>query len=155
MNYLDSGRSSHMLKLFEFLEQYPKTRNFIKSVSVAALPNKEFDVFSGRELTTQEVGDMGYRIKGNYHNWTLSRPQVKKIWSDCEELYIMKCACSPDKTVLYIPAFTKYIEKYIKEGTINTESFVNEPHIIIMNAKQREEIILPDDYDSGIIVEII
>jgi hypothetical protein len=155
VKYIDTGSSKYMIDIFDLLSTYPKLKTFVKDHSIKYLPKKEFNVYSGREWIGQSIGDMGQRIKGNYHNWTLARPQVKKIWSNCEELYVMKTSCTPDKAILFIPAFTKYIEKSFQDGIIDLEEITSKPHIIALASKTRDEIILSDDYDSGIIVEIL
>jgi hypothetical protein len=147
--YLESSHSKHMLEVFELLEDYPGVKKWARKMSQEALPKNPFNVYAARERIDENIGDSGCRREGNPHNWTLSRHRTKEIWEGCSERYIMECKVTPTDVILYLPAFTKLMERVIFEG------LVDEPKVnVLRKAKRQEEIILPERYSSGIIVEV-
>lgn len=146
--YLESNHSKHMMEAIKLLEEYPKLKNFVSQTSQKALPKNNFAVYSARERLSEEIGEKGYRSPGNHHNWTLSRSQIKEIW-ECDEAYIMETKISPTDVIIYLPAFSKMMEKVIYEGLVD-EPMTN----VIRKAKFREEVVLSDKFDHGIIVEV-
>jgi hypothetical protein len=148
--YLDTGKSKHMSEIFSILDDYPKLKKFVKDKSMKSLPKYEFKVFAARELLDEEIGSTGYRSETGYHNWTLSKNMVEKLFKENNDYYIMECKVNPADVVIFIPAFTTMMEQLILEG------LVDEPmHNIIRDAKITDEIVLPaEKYNCGYIIEV-
>jgi len=146
--YLESGQSKHMIECFRLMEDYPKLKKHIKERSKKSLPKYTFKAYATRERLNEEIGEKGCRCDGNSHNWTLSRSMAGEIWNT-DEPYLMECSVNPDDVVIYVPAFAKDIEHVILNGLVD-EPTVN----VVRKAKILEEIILPEQYNEGIIIEI-
>ncbi|MFW6130013.1 MAG: hypothetical protein ACOC56_02440 [Atribacterota bacterium] len=75
---------------------------------------------------------------------------VNKVFKECENYYIMECKVNPEDVVIYLPAFSKLLERVILEGLVD-EPMCN----VIRECKVRQEIVLPaEKYNEGYIVEV-
>lgn len=146
--YLETRNSKHMFEIFELMEDYPKLGKFIREKSQAALPKYPFNVYSTREWLGESIGDRISRSNGR-HNWYLSKHKAKKL-SECDKYKLLECSqVSPEDVILYIPAFSKLLERCILEGLIDEPS-TN----VVREARTCEEIVLPEKYLEGVIIEI-
>jgi hypothetical protein len=146
--YLETRNSKHMFEIFGLMEDYPELAKFVRDKSVAALPKYPFNVYSTREWLGESIGDRGHRSDGR-HNWYLSKQKAKKL-TECDKFKLIECGqVSPEDVILYIPAFSKLIERCILEGLIDEPS-----KNVVREAKTCEEIVLPEKYVEGVIIEI-
>jgi hypothetical protein len=61
----------------------------------------------------------------------------------------MEAKITPDKVLIYLPAFSKDIEKLIFNGKIH------EPESnVVRKAKNLNEVVLPQNIDTGLVLEI-
>jgi hypothetical protein len=99
-------------------------------------------------MLSEEVGQICYREEGNHHNWFLNKEDaIKNLGSD-SSFYISKAKVSPDQVILFVPAFAKHLENLIYSRKI--EEREGNP---VREAKRSSEIILPENINSGIIIE--
>lgn len=149
VEYLNTGKSKHMMNALKLMEEYPVLAKYIKEKSQKELPHQPFSVYSVREHMDEEVGSPAYRSGDNPHNWYLTIPCAKDNCDHLHDHYVMEAKISPDKALIYLPAFSKDIEKLIFSGKIQ------EPETnVVRKAKSLHEIILPSHIDSGVVVEV-
>lgn len=148
IGYLDTNKSRYMMEAFSLLEEYPKLKEYVKEKSLEGLPKNSFSVFSARERFNEEKGQPGYRTGDNPHNWSLTKHQARQNAALVEKAIIIEAKISPDKVILYVPAFTKLMEKLILSGKIE-EPKTN----VIRKAKLQNEVILPQSINTGLIIE--
>lgn len=147
IEYVETRRSKPMLEIFELLDEYPKLKKYVKEMSKKKLPKNEFAVYSGRERLDEEVGSEGKRAGDNPHNWYMSQFTARES-ADVDDGYLIETKVTPDDVLLYIPAFTKLMEKCILEG------LVEEPESnVLRKAKKQNELILPAKFNTGLIME--
>lgn len=147
--YLETRNSKHMFEIFELMEDYPETAKVIRKKSQECLPKYPFNVYTTREWMGESIGDRGSRSEGHSHNWYLSKHKAKKL-TECDKFKLIECGqVSPEDVILYIPAFSKLLERCILEGLIDEPS-TN----VVREAKTCEEIVLPEKYLEGVIIEI-
>ena len=147
--YVETRKPKHILDAIELMEDYPKLGKYVKEQSKKCLPKYEFCAYAMRERLDEEIGQLGKRIDGDYHNWTLSRANANSVFNECDSPYLMECKINPSDVIIYIPAFTKLMEKLIIEGLIEEPSLN-----VIRESKKREEIILPGKYNEGYIIGV-
>lgn len=150
MEYASTRRSKPMKDALSLMEEYPKLKRYVIEQSKKILPTRSFNAYSVRESTmNEEVGSPGYRSGSNPHNWCLCKEQAKKNYGAANSYYVMECKILPKHVMIYLPAFTKEIENLIYSGKIDEP----EQNVIRM-IKQQNEVILPGDIDTGLIVEV-
>jgi hypothetical protein len=149
VEYLNTDKPKYMVEALNLMEEYPALKKYVQEMSHAALPQQSFSVFHAREHHDQEIGAPAYRSGSNAHNWCLTRHQALANADHLDHPMLMEAKVSPEKTLIYIPAFTKLMEEIIFSGKIE------EPQEnVIRKAKNKNEIILPPSVDTGMIVEI-
>lgn len=148
VEYLESGRSKPMLEVFSLMEEYPKLKEFVKNKSQEALPKNAFSVYAAREALHEDVGHPARRSGTNPHNWYLTKQHARDAAVNVSEAIIMEAKVSPDHALLYIPAFSGLLEKFILGGKID------EPQTnVVRKAKGCQEIVLPHHINSGLVIE--
>lgn len=149
VEYLNTHKHKYIQEALKLMEEYPQLKQFVVETSKAALPNQSFSVYSAREHLDEEVGSPGYRSGDHPRVWCLTRHQMMECSDHMTHPMILEAKISPDKALIYIPAFTKLMENLVYSGKID------EPEEnVIRKAKNRNEIILPSSIDTGMIVEI-
>lgn len=147
--YLKTGKSRHVMNALRLMEEYPSLAKFVKETSQAALPKQAFSIYAAREHFSEEVGSLAYRSGDSAHNWYLTIPCVKDNCNHLEEHFVMEAKITPDKVLIYVPAFAKMLENLIFAGKI-AEPEVN----VVRKAKNLSEVVLPSNIDSGLVIEV-
>jgi hypothetical protein len=147
--YLNTGKSKHMMNALHLMEEYPALAKYVKESSQAALPQQAFSVYAVREHFSEEVGSPAYRSGENPHNWYLTVPCAKENCNHLDDHFIMEAKITPDKVLIYMPAFSKELEKLILSGKIQEPQ-----NNVVRKSRSLNEIVLPQNIDSGLVIEI-
>ena len=151
VEYITTRKSRPILEAITLMEEYPKLKKFVTKKSRDSLPTRGFSVYAVRESTmNEEVGSPAYRTGTNAHNWCLNKSQAKRNSRLNEGYYIMEAKILPNHVLLYLPAFASDIENFIYEGKLMEEPQTN----VLRMIKQQNEVILPSEIDTGLVVEI-
>jgi len=149
VQYLHEGKSKHVMNALRLMEEYPNLAKYVRETSSTSLPRQAFSVYALREHFNEEVGSPAYRSGDNPHNWFLTVPCAKENCNHLDRHIIMEAKITPDKVLFYLPAFSKDIENLIFSGKIE------EPEInVVRKAKNLQELILPGNIDTGMVIEI-
>lgn len=147
--YLSTGKSKYVMEAIKLMEEYPALNQYVKETSQKSLPKQSFCVYSTREHLDEDVGSVAYRSGSKPHNWYLTAHQAKENSTHLDDHMVMEAKITPDKVLIYVPAFNQLIEKLIFDGKME------EPTSNILRiAKTKGEVILPPSVDSGLIVEV-
>jgi hypothetical protein len=147
--YLSTGKSKYVMEAIKLMEEYPQLKKYVKETSQKHLPKQAFCVYSTRERFDEEIGSVAYRSGSRPHNWYMTAHQAKDNATHLDEHMVMEAKITPDKVLIYVPAFNTLLEKLIFDGKIE------EPEVNILRiAKSKNELILPPSVDSGLIVEV-
>ena len=149
MEYVMTGKSSYIADAVALMEEYPALKTFVRETSQKALPKQAFSVFSAREHFDEEVGSVAYRSGEHARSWYLTPHHAKDNTKHFENHMVMEAKITPDKVLIYVPAFTNLMEKLVFDGKIE-EPMEN----VVRKARSKNELILPPSVDSGLIVEV-
>jgi hypothetical protein len=149
INYLDTDDKKHLKEALVLVKEYPKLKEWVKSESLKHLPKNPFSVYSLSEWINETVGSRYDRPSTPFKIWNLTEASLEHKKSNFSDSMVLECQISPDKILLYIPAFTKLMEELIFSGKINEPSC--NP---LLKAKQHQECITDSDVNSGLITKI-
>jgi hypothetical protein len=149
ISYLDTGEKTHLKDALVLLKEYPKLKEWVKSESLKHLPKNPFSIYSMSEWINETVGSKYDRPKTDFKLWHLTESSLEHRKSNFSDALVLECQVSPDKILLYIPAFTKLMEELIFSGKINEPN--GNP---LLKAKQLQECVTESDINSGLITKI-
>jgi hypothetical protein len=148
IEYVHTNKKSHLKDALSLMEEYPNLYKFVTETSRKCFNEKELSVYSTREHLNEEIGQKVTRPDG-LRIGHLSIPHVETRHSNRAGYMILEAKISPDKILIYIPAFTKLMEELIYSGKIE-EKTTN----ILRETKRHNEIILLPSVNEGVIVKI-
>jgi hypothetical protein len=97
----------------------------------------------------ETVGSKYDRPNTDVRIWNLTEASLENKKPNFSDSMVLECQVSPDKIVLYIPAFTKLMEELIFSGKIQEPN--SNP---LLKAKQSQECITESEINSGLITKI-
>lgn len=149
IEYLESNNKKHILEAVSLLKEYPNLKEWVKQESHKSLPKNPFSLYALSEWLDEEVGAEHKRPQNKGYVWHLTESGLEYNKPNYQDAMVMECQISPDKALIYVPAFTKYMEELIFSGKIDEP--VGNP---LRKAKQLQEIITDDSVNSGMITKI-
>lgn len=153
VQYLETDKSVYLNEAITLINEYPKLKEWVQQESTKHLPTNPFSVYHMAEWFNEEVGSEHERPFGKnteYALWHISESSLKHKRHKFTEAMVLECRISPDKVMIYIPAFTKLMEELIFSGKI--DETVGNP---ILKAKQTQECVTEGSVKNGLITKII
>lgn len=150
IEYVVTRKTSILRDALDLMEEYPQLKKHIIEESKKALPERGFSVYVCRESTlNEEIGSAGERTGNGPHRWYLSEMSAVSHKGGLESYYVMEAKVNPSHTLLYVPAFTKDMEKLILSGKID------EPNDNVLRlARKMGEIVLVPEVNQGQIIRL-
>lgn len=148
IEYVHTNKKSYLRDAIQLMEEYPNLYKYVTETSRKGFTEKELNVYSAREHLNEEIGQKITRPDG-LKIAHLSISHIENRHSDRTGYMILEAKISPDKILIYIPAFTKSMEELIYSGKID-EKETN----ILRETKKHNEIILLPSVNEGVIVKI-
>lgn len=149
IEYLETNKKHYILEAISLLKEYPNLKEWAKQESHKLLPKNPFSLYSLSEWLDEEVGSEHKRPQNKGYIWHLTESGLDHRKPDYQDAMVMECQISPDKALIYIPAFTKYMEELIFSGKIDEP--LGNP---LRKAKQLQEVVTDDSVNSGMIIKI-
>lgn len=149
VEYLETGKQSYVHEAIKLMEEYPKLKTWVMETSHKQLPGQPFSLYSLKEWFSEEVGHESERIGEHPHIWSLSERGLDHKMHGFDDAMVIECRVSPDKVLIYIPAFTQMMEELLLSGKIMET--VGNP---LRKAKQYNECITDNSVNKGLIVKI-
>lgn len=152
IQYLETNKSAYLNEAITLVNEYPKLKEWVQTESVKHLPSKPFSIYQISEWLNEDVGTEYSRPinKAATHvTWHLSESSVKHKKHLFTDSMILECQISPDKVLIYIPAFAKMMEELIFSGKI--EEPIGNP---ILKAKQYQECVTESSIKTGLVTKI-
>jgi hypothetical protein len=149
IDYLEENKKSHLFEALDLMEDYPQLKTWVHSQSLNALPHNHFPIYAVREALDEEVGSIAQRSGEEPKIWFNNKNSAVAMANTYHEHYIMEAKVSPDKTLIYIPAFSKMLEQMITEGKVPPPT-TN----ILRKARSRSEILLPGNVNEGLVIHV-
>ena len=148
IEYVKEQNTKHLDEAISLMEEYPKLGDYVKQTSRKCFNQNEMCVYSTKEHFFEEMEEEVEHLDGHriYH---LSIPQVESRHADRSGYMILETKISPEKILLYLPAFTKDMEKLSLSGKIE-EMTVN----VIREAKRQNELILVPEVNKGKVIKV-
>lgn len=148
IEYVKEQNAKALNEAIALMEEYPKLGEYVKQTSRKCFNQNEMCVYSIKEHFFEEMEEEIERLEGHriYH---LSIPQAESRHSDRTGYMILETKISPDKILIYIPAFTKDMEKLAFSGKIE-EMTVN----VLRETKRQNELILLPEVNKGKVIKI-
>ena len=148
IEYVNSNNKKHLKDAIKLMEEYPNLHKFVTETSKTPFNNNVLSVYSIREHLNEEVGSVIDRAEG-IKIGHLSLHEAEQKHSDREGYMILEAQISPDKILIYIPAFTKLMEELIYSGKIEEPTSNT-----LRAAKSHNELIMNPNVNKGVVVKI-
>lgn len=149
IEYLNTGKKKYISEAVSLMEEYPNLKKYVLEQSHSKFPKNPLMVYSIREHFMENVGDIIERDDESVHIWHLSEHEALLKSDQFNNHMILQSQITPDKILIYIPAFTNLMEELIFSGKIE------EPEKnIIRLAHQKNEVILPPSVNKSIVTKI-
>lgn len=153
IEYLNTGEKIHITEAVKLMEEYPKLKQYVIKNSTEKFPSKNAtSVYLLGEHLEEEVGSVVKRPEGCIRICNLSLPEAElkaETSNHYDRCMILEAKITPDKILIYIPAFTQLMEKLIFSGKIQAPT-----ENILRLAKQHNEVVLPPTINEGLVVKI-
>lgn len=149
VDYLNENKVKHLTEALDLMEDYPQLKRWVQQESINHLPKGHFPVYAIREQFDEEIGKVAKRSGDAPKIWHVEKHSANNLAENFEDHYIMETKVSPDKTLLYVPAFTKMMESLIMGGKV-----MEPQNNVLRRARARQEIILPGDVNEGMVIHV-
>lgn len=118
LEYGQTGKYKYIEEAVNLMNEYPKLKTWVMETSHKALPTQAFSLYTLREWFTEDVGTECERVGDGPHIWSLSENALSHKYSNYEDSMVLECRVSPNKVLIYLPAFSKMLEEFILSGKI-------------------------------------
>lgn len=147
VDYIETNKKSHIKEAVQLMEEYPKLKEFVTSESRKPFSSL-FNVYHIKEHLHENEGET-IELSDSLRAWHISKSDIEHRHPEFDNHMILEAKISPDKILLYLPAFSKLVEELIFSGKIE-ECQTN----VLRKIKQHNELILHPSVNQGVITEI-
>lgn len=148
IEYLNTNNKKNIKEALNLLNEYPKLKEYVIKESQKHFTNN-VSIFKICEHFGENLNDIKNLSDNSTHIWSLTDHSAELKSDNYDDYMIIEAVISPDKVIIYIPAFLKDIEELIFSGKID------EPEKnIIRLAKQQNELLVEKSVNSGKIIKI-
>lgn len=139
IKYLDDNNLNEIKEAINLMSEYPTLKKFVLETSHSAFDKeKEFHVYKLEEHFFNDSNTEYELPENDFYIWTSSEQSALLKLENYDDAMLLEIKISPDKILIYIPAFTKLIEELCFSGKIEAPK-----NNILRLAKKYNEIILP------------
>jgi len=148
IEYLNTDKKRHIREAVSLMNEYPNLKKYVLEKSHNSFPKNPLHVYFITEHLDEEV-DQIVEHSDCLKIGHLSEAECKLHEHKHDSHFISEVQISPDKILIYIPAFTKEMEELIYSGKIE-ESEIN----VLRKARQHNQLVLPPSINESRVIRI-